>query len=113
MYWALTALPNPLIDPRPQFRADLDWPYLWRPELLKARDGKVDGQTAARLLGEFLPMAANNYNALTPGAEEPAVAPLAIAAAVMAAYPEAKTFLRQRGLRPPPRSMPCRSRRPC
>ena len=42
LYWALTALPQPLIDLRPAVETEMNWIYLWLPALREIKGAKHD-----------------------------------------------------------------------
>lgn len=90
LYWALTRLPDPMIDLRRSLRHELAIVDLWMPELEAARRGELSADRARRVLAQV--------NGLRSGGASSS--PWAKAERVLAAlrdYPEAKRMLRERG----------------
>lgn len=91
LYWALTALPRPLIDMRPGVEAEMNALYLNFPELRDVEDENWTEEHWREFLNQALPELASLDIVPEKGGQ------LMIAARTLKYYPWAKRFLVERG----------------
>ena len=96
LYWALTALPKPLIDPRPGMEMEMNMVYLAFPELRDIETRQRSPEEWRELMNK-LGSRLSEWSGMLDN--KPSV-PLMFTAMALAGYPEAKRSLIARGRTP-------------
>lgn len=101
LYWAVGAIPKPLVDLRPALEQEVRFPELMFPFLKDAETSQRSPEEWQRVLSDAVRQIGNNFGQSTskpePSVLEKLQSDLAVTALIMRAYPVAKEELKSAG----------------